>query len=202
MMNNNNTVIKTPAGDKGKNSLYPYDPTQTDIDIRENPHSIYELLRRYKDGRIIANPELQKKSWTTPKKSYFIESLILGFPLSPFYVSQTREGKLIIIDGLQRMSALIEFTADKFKLTRLKALKHLNGKNFTDLKQMQGAYQVKVEDKKIMLYVLKPSTNPIVITDLLQRINVGGQALNETELQTIIEIGRRESLEMLAKEKK
>jgi hypothetical protein len=202
MMNNNDTVIKTPAGDKGKNSLYPYDPTQTDIDIRENPYSIYELLRRYKDGRIIANPELQNKSWTISKKSYFIESIILGFPLSPFYVSQTREGKLIIIDGLQRMVALQEFTTDKFSLTRLKALKHLNGKNFTDLKQMQGAYQVKVEDKKIMLYVLKPSTNPIVIVDLLQRVNIGGTALTEQELHAVIEIGRRKSVEMMEKEKK
>lgn len=187
---------------KDNSELYPYDPTKTDIDIRENPHSIYELLRRYKDGRIIANPELQKKSWSQTKKSYFIESIILGFPLSPFYVSQTREGKLIIIDGLQRMAALNEFATDKFRLTRLKALKHLNGKNFADLKQMQGAYQVKVEDKKIMLYVLKPSTNPIVIADLLQRVNIGGTALTEQDLQAVIEIGRRKSVEMLEKEKR
>ena len=185
---------------KHNSELYPYDPTKTDIDIRENPYSIYELLRRYKDGRIIANPELQKKSWTTPKKSYFIESIILGFPLSPFYVSQTREGKLIIIDGLQRMAALNEFTTDKFRLTRLKALKYLNGKNFTDLKKMPGAYQVKIEDRKLILYVLKPSTDMIVINDLLRRVNIGGKALNETELQTIIETGRRKSVEMLGKE--
>jgi hypothetical protein len=201
MLNENDDAIKT-SEDKGKSELYPYDPTQADIDIRENPYSIYELLRRYKDGRIIANPELQKKSWTISKKSYFIESIILGFPLSPFYVSQTREGKLIIIDGLQRMAALNEFTADKFKLTRLKALKYLNGKNFSDLKKMPGAYQVKVEDKKIMLYVLKPSTNQIVIADLLQRVNISGTALTEQELHAVIEIGRSKSVEMLDKEKR
>jgi hypothetical protein len=183
-------------------NVYPYDPTQKEIDIRENSHSIYHILRQCKEGRIIVKPELQKKSWTISKKSYFIESIILGFPLSPFYVSQTREGKLIIIDGLQRMAALQEFTADKFSLTRLKALKHLNGKNFSDLKKMLGAYQVKIEDRKMMLYVLKPSTDMAVVYDLLRRINIGGTALNETELQTIIEIGRRESVESVEKEKK
>jgi hypothetical protein len=198
-----NDVIETSAAaeDESNSGLYPYDPTQTDIDIRENPHSIYELLRRYKDGRLIVHPELQKTCWTQAQKSHFIETVILGFPLPPFYVSQTREGKLIVIDGLQRIRALQEFTTDSFCLTGLRALAYLNGKNFTALKQMPGAYQVKVEDKKIMLYVLKPSTNPIVIVDLLQRVNIGGTALTEQELQAIIEIGRRESLEMLAKEK-
>lgn len=203
MMNENNDVIETSADveDEGNSGLYPYDPTQADIDIRESPHSIYELMRKYKDGRLIVHPELQKTSWTQSQKSYFIETVILGFPLPPFYVSQTREGKLIVIDGLQRISALQEFTTDVFCLTGLRALAHLNGKNFTDLKQMPGAYQVKVEDKKIMLYVLKPSTNQIVIADLLQRVNIGGTALTEQELQTMIELGRRESLEMLAKER-
>jgi hypothetical protein len=203
-MTTENDVIETSANaeNESKSGLYPYDPTQADIDIRENPHSIYELLRRYKDGRLIVHPELQKTSWTQAQKSHFIETVILGFPLPPFYVSQTREGKLIIIDGLQRMNALQEFTTDVFCLTGLRALAHLNDKNFTDLKQMPGAYQVKVEDKKIMLYVLKPSTNPIVIVDLLQRVNIGGTALTEQELQAMIELGRSESLEMLAKEKR
>jgi hypothetical protein len=142
-MNQHNDIIKTSVDKEVNSKVYPYDPSQKDIDIRENPYSIYDILRQCKEGRIIVKPELQKKNWVIAKKSYFIESVLLGFPLSPFYVSQTREGRLIIIDGLQRMAALQEFTADKFSLTELKALTHLNEKNFSDLKKCRGLIRSK-----------------------------------------------------------
>jgi hypothetical protein len=51
-------VIKTDedtaeedSGDSG--GLYPYDPTEADIDIREAPQTIFELLRKYDNGRLI-----------------------------------------------------------------------------------------------------------------------------------------------------
>lgn len=49
IMNPDNDIIETSADteDEGKSGLYPYDPTQADIDIREVPHSIFELMRKY-----------------------------------------------------------------------------------------------------------------------------------------------------------
>ncbi len=168
-------VIETSEDteDEGKSGLYPYDPTQADIDIRETPHSIYELMRKYEDGRLIIDPEFQRNLvWKLEQKSKFIESIILNFPLPPFYVNETREGKYIIVDGLQRTTALYEFIHNKFHLSGLEALQHLNGKNFDDLKKMSGAYQTKIEDKKITLYVLRPSVPLSVIYDLFNRINL------------------------------
>ena len=54
-MNNNDDVIETSedAEEVGKGGLYPYDPTQADIDIRETPHTIFEIMRKYDDGRLI-----------------------------------------------------------------------------------------------------------------------------------------------------
>ena len=195
-------VIETSEDteDEGKSGLYPYDPTQADIDIRESPHSIYELMRKYKDGRLIVNPEFQRSNlvWNTAQKSKFIESIILNFPLPPFYVSETREGKYIIVDGLQRTTALYEFMEDenkeKFRLEGLEALQHLNGKNFSDLKKMSGAYQTKIEDKKITLYVLRPSVPMEVVYDLFNRVNTGGTQLKRQEVRNCIFIGNATKL--------
>ncbi|MFI3220773.1 MAG: DUF262 domain-containing protein [Methylococcales bacterium] len=175
---------------------YPYDPTQADIDIRESPHSIYELMRKYKDGRLIVDPEFQRSNvvWIPEQKSKFIESVILNFPLPPFYVSETREGKYIIVDGLQRTTALHEFMTDEFRLKGLEALAHLNGKNFSDLKIMSGAYQTKIEDKKIMLYVLRPSVPMEVVYDLFNRVNTGGTQLKRQEVRNCIFIGNATKL--------
>jgi uncharacterized protein with ParB-like and HNH nuclease domain len=182
--------------DEGKSGLYPYDPTQADIDIRESPHSIYEIMRKYKDGRLIVNPEFQRSSvvWKIEQKSRFIESVILNFPLQPFYVSETREGKYIIVDGLQRTTALNSFMENEFKLTGLEALPHLNDKSFFDLKQMSGAYQTKIEDKKIMLYVLRPSVPMEVVYDLFNRVNTGGTPLTRQEVRNCIFIGKATQL--------
>jgi hypothetical protein len=190
---NSNDVIVTSGDseDEGKGGLYPYDPTQADIDIRETPHSIFELMRKYDDARLVIEPDFQRKLvWKPEQKSRFIESVILNFPLPPFYVNETREGKYIIVDGLQRTTALHEFVNNEFKLEGLEALSRLNGKGFNDLKAMSGAYQTKIEDKKITLYVLRPSVPMAVVYDLFNRINTGGTKLERQEVRNCIFLGK------------
>ena len=196
-MNNNDDVIETSedAEEIGKGGLYPYDPTQADIDIRETPHTIFEIMRKYDDGRLIIDPDFQRRLvWKPEQQSRFIESIILNFPLPPFYVNETREGKYIIVDGLQRTTALHEFMNNEFKLTGLEALPNLNGKNFDDLKLMSGAYQTKIEDKKITLYVLRPSVPMEVVYDLFNRINTGGTKLERQEVRNCIFLGKATTL--------
>jgi hypothetical protein len=193
-MNEDKDVIETSKDleeDEGKGGLYPYDPTQADIDIRETPHSIFDLMRKYDDGRLIINPDFQRNLvWKLEQKSKFIESVILNFPLPPIYVNETREGKYIVVDGLQRTTALYEFLHDKFKLKGLEALEHLNDKGFLELKAMSGAYQTKIEDKKINLYVLRPSVPIEVVYDLFNRINTGGTQLERQEVRNCIFLGK------------
>ena len=197
MMSDSN-IIETSADmeeEEGAGGLYPYDPTQADMDIRETPHTIFELMRKYDDGRLIVNPEFQRNIvWTWKQKSQFVESVILNFPLPPFYVNETREGKYIIVDGLQRTTALYEFLHDKFKLQGLEALTDLNGLNFTDLKTISSAYQTKIEDKRMNLYVLRPSVPMEVVYDLFKRINTGGTQLEHQEVRNCIFIGQATKL--------
>lgn len=193
--NNDDVIVTTDEAEEGKGGLYPYDPTQADIDIRETPHSIFELMRKYDDDRLVIEPDFQRKLvWKPEQKSRFIESVILNFPLPPFYVNETREGKYIIVDGLQRTTALHEFVNNEFELTGLEALPHLNGKRFSELKTMSGAYQTKVEDKKIPLYVLRPSVPMEVVYDLFNRINTGGTKLERQEVRNCIFLGKATKL--------
>ena len=57
-------VIKTDEDiaeeDSGDSSgLYPYAPTQADLDIREEPQTIFELLTKYDNGKLIIDPDFQ-----------------------------------------------------------------------------------------------------------------------------------------------
>lgn len=170
------------------NGLYPYDPTFASIDIDEISFSVYEYLRQMKKGRIVINPEFQRNQvWTSVQKSRFIESVILNFPLPPIYLNQDKEGRYIVIDGLQRTTALHEFFEDVFSLNSLEALPAYNGKKFTDLSE---ALQSKLENKKMTIFSLKPSTPMVVIYDLFKRINTGGTQLNRQEIRNCIFIGK------------
>lgn len=182
------------SGDSG--GLYPYDPTKADIDIREEHQTVFELLRKYDSGKLITDPDFQRNViWDLQKQSQFIESVILNFPLPPFYLNETRDGKRIIVDGLQRTTALHEFiNNDKFKLKGLQALTGLNGYNFSELKQLPGDYQTKIEDKKLYIYLIKPSVPVKVVYDIFNRINTAGTKLERQEVRNCIFSGKSTKL--------
>ena len=181
--------------DQGEEGLYPYDPTEADIDIREDSQTVFELMRKYDNGKLIIEPDFQRNLvWKRTQQSKFIESVILNFPIPPFYVNQTREGKYIVVDGLQRTSTLHEFVNNRFKLQGLEALKKLNGFSFSDLKNLSGDYQTKIEDKKLNLYVIKPSVSVKVVYDIFNRINTGGTNLQRQEVRNCIFLGKSTKL--------
>ena len=185
------TEDDTLEEDQGEEGLYPYDPTEADIDIREDPQTVFELMRKYDNGKLIIEPDFQRNLvWELTQKSKFIESVILNFPIPPFYVNQTREGKYIVVDGLQRTSTLHEFVNNKFKLQGLEVLKKLNGYDFADLGSLSGDYQTKIEDKKLNLYVIRPSVPVKVVYDIFNRINTGGTNLQRQEVRNCIFLGK------------
>jgi hypothetical protein len=180
-------------GDSG--GLYPYDPTKADIDIREEPQTVFELMRKYDNGKLIIDPDFQRNLvWKPEQKSKFIESVILNFPLPPWYVNQTVEGKYIIVDGLQRTSTLHEFVNNEFKLKDLEALPNLNGYNFSGLKKLPGDYQTRIEDKKLNIYLIRPSVPTKVVYDIFNRINTGGTKLERQEVRNCIFSGKSTKL--------
>jgi len=175
--------------------LYPYDPTKADIDIREDPQTVFELMRKYDNGKLIIDPEFQRNLvWKIEQKSKFIESIILNFPLPPWYVNQTVKGKYIIVDGLQRTSTLHQFINDEFKLTKLEALTKLNGFTFSELKDLPGDYQTRIEDKKLNIYFIRPSVPTKVVYDIFNRINTGGTSLERQEVRNCIFLGKSTKL--------
>jgi uncharacterized protein with ParB-like and HNH nuclease domain len=180
-------------------SIYPFDPINENIEISENPFSIFEYLRQLNKGKINIHPEFQRNSvWKDEQKCKFIESILLNFPLPPIYLNETMEASYLVIDGLQRSTTLREYYADEFALYGLEALPSYNGKKYSDLPEK---LQSKFENKKLATFVLKPSTPMVVIYDLFKRINTGGTQLNRQEVRNCIFIGKStELLKELANE--
>jgi uncharacterized protein with ParB-like and HNH nuclease domain len=168
-------------------AIYPYTMPE-EVDIREDPHSVYEWVRKLDRGMLIIDPEFQRNLvWQPEQKSQFIESLLVNIPLPPLYVNQRSDGKYIVVDGLQRTTTLIDFVKDRFVLSDLKLLKNLNGHKFSTL---QSQEQARIEDRKLLIYVIKPSVPLPMVYDIFHRINTGGTQLTRQEIRNCFYIGK------------
>jgi len=75
--------------------------------------SVGEVMNLYRDGELTIDPVFQRLfRWDLIRKSRFIESLLLGIPIPPIFVYQDPEGVWELVDGLQRLSTILEFVGE------------------------------------------------------------------------------------------
>ena len=134
--------------------------------------------------RVILAPAFQRfEVWTRRQKCELIESILMGIPLPAIYLLETKDGKRQVVDGRQRISTIISFMKDEFKLADLKILKDYNGKTFSTLPPlMQGIF----EDYQLYCYIIQPPTPERVKYDIFDRVNRGGTRLNSQEMRNAL----------------
>lgn len=72
--------------------------------------SVGEIMNLYRNDELIINPAYQRLfRWKPIQKTRFIESLLVGIPVPPIFVFQSESGTWELIDGLQRVSTVLEF---------------------------------------------------------------------------------------------
>jgi uncharacterized protein with ParB-like and HNH nuclease domain len=75
--------------------------------------SIGEVVNMYKDEEFIINPDFQRLfRWEIGQKSKLIESLLTGIPVPSIFVFEKEDATWELIDGLQRISTLLEFMGE------------------------------------------------------------------------------------------
>ncbi len=177
-------------------SIYPLD-YNTEINIKEDKFSIFEYVRKLKRDDIILNPDFQRNLvWSKQQKSQFIESAILNIPIPPIYLKRNTDGKLIVVDGLQRTHAILSFLNNEFALTGLEALSKLNGYTFSGLQHKieYKSLAARIEDKQLFFYVLDRTVPMSLVYDIFNRINTGGTKLERQEIRNCIFIGKSTKL--------
>jgi hypothetical protein len=72
--------------------------------------SFGEIINLHSNKELIIRPEYQRLfRWSNEQRSRLIESILLELPIPQIFVIENSDGVLELIDGLQRLSSVIQF---------------------------------------------------------------------------------------------
>lgn len=163
--------------------------------------SVGEWLSLYENKEIDIHPEFQRfYRWTDIQKSNLIESILLGIPVPPIFVSQRKDGVWDVVDGLQRLSTIYQFAGilkdesgnniDPLALERTKYLPSLEGRKWNNPdnpeQSLDAEQRLLVKRAKIAVSIVLRESDEIAKYELFQRLNTGGSNLTPQEVRNCI----------------
>jgi uncharacterized protein with ParB-like and HNH nuclease domain len=161
---------------KEKSKLYEYRTKDYPFEVIYNKFGDAEDLTKS-----LYVPDYQREFvWKPDRQSLFIESVLLGVPLTPFLVSDNEDnGRLEIIDGSQRIRTLIAFYENKLRLRKLDKLDKINSSKYKDLATKLQTY---IFNRDFRIIVVENAEIEIR-KDLYKRINTTSEELSDSEIR-------------------
>lgn len=159
------------------------------------------IVSQISKNNIVLDPKFQRReAWTQKRKSAFIESIILGFPIPPIVLAESldQRGKYIVIDGKQRLLSIRQFWSiggqtdfTKLSLRNLEILEYLEG---YDMEKMSidpesQSFLSAFENQSIRTIVIKNWKEESILYHIFLRLNTGSVPLSPQELRQALHPG-------------
>lgn len=163
-------------------SLYPIDyPFET-------------LFARVGNGKLILDPDFQRKyKWDKDgheRGSKFIESCLMRIPIPACYLAERQDNTQEVIDGVQRITTIVNFFNNEFALEGLTAFEELNGKKFSEL----GNYASELEATTMRCIILRKENSRELVKEIFARLNQGAVLLTAQEIRHAVYPGSLDKL--------
>lgn len=147
--------------------------------------TIDDIITDVQKQRFLIRPEYQRSEVTNKQKAaYLIESILLDINIPPIFIYKRADKVKEVVDGQQRLLTILGFLGkpykdengnmvtskkDLFKLSKLKILDELNGK---DINSLPPKYQDAIYEFPLDIIEIDADMNPeFNQTDLFARLN-------------------------------
>jgi len=149
--------------------------------------SFGEISNLHLNKELIIQPEYQRLfRWELQQKSHLIESILLELPVPQIFVIENQDGIFELIDGLQRVSTILQFMEPKsiemepLQLDGCTLIPALNGLLFTDLPL---SLRLRLKRSPIRTVVIKKQSQGFLRYEMFKRLNTGGANLEPQEIR-------------------
>ncbi len=163
---------------------------------REQLPNFVEALKR--PDWMELRPFYQRRPrWDKVRQSKLIESFVMNIPVPPLFVYESAIAKYEVMDGQQRITAILDFYTNKLKLEGLEQWPELNGRIYDKLPSEIR----KGIDRRSISYIvlLKESAltsedEALLRQEVFERLNTGGIKLSHQEIRNALYQGKLNSL--------
>ena len=151
------------------------------MQISSSNYSIGELKDMLERRDLVVNEEYQRapRLWPSGPRSYFIDTILSEYPFPKLYfyeyLDANRRTKREIVDGQQRILTIVDFLADKFRLSS--ASHQFSGLRFSELPDEE---QERFLGYSVAADVIR-NAEKAQILQLFRRMNAYTLPLNEAE---------------------
>ncbi len=149
--------------------------------------SFGEIANLHRDEEIVIAPEYQRLfRWSNEQRSRLIESIVLELPIPPIFLVEDENGILELIDGLQRISSVIQFLdhaaidQEQLILSGCDIIRDLNDKTLDDLPL---SVRLRIKRTPIRAIIIRKSGDQHIKYELFKRLNTGGSLLSAQEIR-------------------
>uniref|UniRef100_B8HLQ0 GmrSD restriction endonucleases N-terminal domain-containing protein n=1 Tax=Cyanothece sp. (strain PCC 7425 / ATCC 29141) TaxID=395961 RepID=B8HLQ0_CYAP4 len=158
------------------------------------------ILNQLVRGNIKLNPRFQRRdAWNVARKSRFIESLILGFPIPQIVLAADNKerGKFIVLDGKQRLLTILQFYGrsetpnNAFSLKDLEFRTELNNHKHEELKNnlLFSSELDNLDNQPIRTMLIRNWRSESFLYKIFLRLNVESTPLSPQELRQALHPG-------------
>lgn len=172
----------------------------SEIIVAGNDWTTATILDQLVRDNIQLNPRFQRRdAWDITRKSRFIESIFLGFPIPDIVLASQdkKRGKFVVLDGKQRLLTILQFYGrsetpnDSFALKNLEFRPELNGCTHEALKNdlLHSSVLDALDNQTLRTTLIRNWHTESLLYKIFLRLNLENTPLSPQELRQALHPG-------------
>lgn len=169
-----------------------WESLRANIQTRAMDFSVDSLAAILEQGELVIPKFARPLVWSQINSSQFVESLLLNIPIpSMFFAEDPNTYEYAVLDGTQRIHAVISYLRGEYALTGLQNLTSAEALKFEDLPLRMQRY---LRRCSIRVEIITAADTSGVTATVFSRLNTGGVSLTVQELRNAVHQGLFNSL--------